>query len=74
MLDILAGTIELYGKWITGNKNKWGWMLQVLCSILWISYALINKHTYGLLIICIPALFVNARNFTKWRKEENELG
>jgi len=69
-LDLIAGLIELAGKWVTGNKSKWGHALNFLCCVIWIAYVLKNKQTYGILFIVVPALFINVRNFIKWDKEE----
>jgi hypothetical protein len=73
MLDIVAGIIELAGKWITGNKNRWGHALNAICCVLWIWYVLSTGTTWGLLFIVVPALFINARNFIKWTKEDQNL-
>lgn len=67
-MDWLAGILELTGLYIIGNKNKLGFILNILCGICWISYVLINKHTFGLLIVVVPALIINIRNYGKWSK------
>lgn len=71
-LDLIAGVIELAGKWITGDKNRWGHALNFLCCIIWIVYVFNSKSTYGLLLIVVPALFINIRNFVKWTKEDKD--
>jgi len=71
-LDLIAGAIELAGKWVTGNKSKWGHALNFLCCVIWIAYVLIHKQTYGLLFIVVPALVINVRNFIKWHKEDKK--
>lgn len=70
-MDFIAGLLELTGLWIVGNKNRFGFICNILCGLTWISYVLINKTTYGLLIVVIPALFINTRNFIKWTRNEN---
>ena len=69
-MDFIAGLLELSGLWIVGNKSKWGFILNILCGLCWITYVLINQHTYGLLIVVVPALIINTRNFIKWSKEK----
>lgn len=68
MIDILAGMLELVGSYLIGNKNKFGFMLSICCTI-WIYYAIDHK-IYGLLIPTIPGLFISIRNFYKWKREE----
>ena len=69
-MDFIAGLLELTGLWIVGNKNRVGFIINILCGFTWITYVVVNKTTYGLLIVVVPALFINSRNFIKWSKEE----
>ena len=71
-LDIIAGAVELIGTWIVGNKNKWGYVINLICCIIWIAYVLKSKSTYGILLIVVPAMFINIRNFIKWNKEDKK--
>jgi len=71
-LDIAAGIIELAGKWVTGNKNRWGHALNSVCCVLWIAYVIEIRHTPGLLFVVVPALFINVRNFVKWTKDDQK--
>jgi hypothetical protein len=70
-LDLAAGAVELLGKWVTGNKCRWGHAINFVCCVLWIAYVITTKSTYGLLLIVVPAMFINVRNFVKWSKEDN---
>jgi len=69
LTDILAGIIELTGSWLVGNKRKIGFAINILGNIAWIIVAFKMK-VYGLLIVVIPALFINIRNYFKWKEEE----
>jgi len=68
-MDWLAGILELLGGWLVGNKKKVGFISNVFGCSVWI-YVALTTHVYGLLIVVVPALFVNTRNYLKWRKEE----
>ena len=70
-LDWVAGLFELIGLWKVGEKKKFGFLLNITCNVLWIAYVLSTKSTYGLLLVVVPALFINVRNYIKWRREEN---
>jgi len=64
-MDFVAGIFELLGLWCVGNKNRWGFVANFIgcCAWIWVAF---HCHIYGLLIIVIPALGVNIRNFIKW--------
>lgn len=72
-MDWLAGVLELLGKWVVGNKNKWGHVINISCCIVWIIYVFWQQTAYGLLIVVIPAIIINIRNFIKWNKEEKNV-
>jgi hypothetical protein len=67
-MDFIAGLFELLGLWIVGNKSKWGFIINIIGGICWVLYVMYSGHTYGLLVVVIPALFINTRNFIKWKK------
>ena len=69
-MDWIAAILELTGAYVVGNKNKWGFVLFFITSICWIIYVFTTKSTYGLLIVVIPCMFMNVRNFLKWQREE----
>ena len=67
LLSIIAGICELIGGWILGNKNRFGFILFAIGGICWIIVA-IAKTIPGLLIVCVPGLFISVRNYRKWKK------
>ena len=69
-MDILAGAVEVVGLYLVGNKRKIAFLLGLLANLIWIGYVLAEGHTYGLLLVCVPAAVVNTRNWFKWRAEE----
>ena len=68
-MQYLAGLIELLAKIVVGNKNKWGFILHLVGGLLW-TYVAFTTPMYGLLIITLPAIVVNIRNFIKWYRDE----
>lgn len=67
-MDIIAGIIELIAVWMIGNKIRFSFILFNVASGFWI-YSAITHRMYGLLLVCIPAIFINIRNYIKWGKE-----
>ena len=68
-MDIIAGILELCGLWIIGHKNKFGFVLNLIGCCFWI-YVAFDKEIYGLLIVVFPALFINGRNYMRWRNDK----
>jgi len=67
-MDYIAGFFELLGLWYVGNKSKYGFIISIIGNLVWVIYVILNNHTYGLLLVVIPAMFINVRNFFKWYK------
>jgi len=68
MIDFIAGGMELEAKWIVGNKNRYGFIIHLVSGLLW-TYIAFSTKIYGLLIITIPAIVINIRNFLKWKND-----
>jgi len=66
-MDWIAGTLELIGMWKVGSKNRVGFLFNIACCICWISYVIRSGNAYGILMLAVPATFVNIRNFIAWR-------
>jgi hypothetical protein len=64
-MDIFAGIFELIGNYLIGNKNRFGFLINIVSCCIWI-YVAIIFHIYGLLIVVVPAIIINIRNFIKW--------
>ena len=67
-MDFLIAIVELIGSWVVGNKNRQGFILLMISNASWIVYVLYEHKVYGLLVVVIPAFFINVRNFIKWFK------
>jgi hypothetical protein len=69
-MDFVAAILELTAAFMVGNKNKYGFVLFFITGLVWITYVIVHQHTFGLLLVVVPALGINVRNFLKWRREE----
>lgn len=65
-MDILAGILELIGLWLVGNKSRIGFVLNFIGCVTW-SFIAYHRGIYGLLIVVVPGIFINIRNFVKWK-------
>ena len=64
-MDIIAGLLELLANWLIGNKKRAAFIVFNIANCFWI-WTAFEKHVYGLLLICLPAIVINIRNFIKW--------
>jgi len=71
-LDVIAGLFELLGLFIVGNHKRHGFLINIIGNILW-TFLGFKLKLYGLLLVTIPAMIINFRNWRKWR-HENKLG
>lgn len=67
MIDLLAGAVDLAGCYIVGNKRKVGFVLNFVGNLGWV-YVAFSMRVYGLLLVVLPALVLNVRNYHKWSK------
>lgn len=65
-LTIFAAVIELWAAFELGRLNKLGWFLAILCNLTWIAYVVLNHSTYGLLLSCGAAIFLDVKGFRTW--------
>lgn len=70
-LDWLAGGSELVGLWLVGHKRRTGFILNACCCLTW-TFIAIHRGIPGLLLVAVPAFFINIRNYWRWRKEERK--
>ena len=73
-VDFLAGIMELSGAWLVGSRRKVGFLASFAGSVVWVIYVFSKGHTYGLLLVCVPAAVVSLRNYVRWRREERGEG
>lgn len=69
-LDFIGAALTLLAVWVVGNKNKAGFLIAIISNIVWITYSISSGHSYGVVMECGPLLFINLRNYYKWKHEE----
>lgn len=68
-MDYIAGLLELLGVWSVGNKNRQGFLLCLLCNVMWIVVAM-NSGVYGLIPVSLCMAVLNTRNYRKWGRTQ----
>ena len=66
-LDWFAGSAELIGLVLIGNRLRIGFILNLVCCMTWI-YIGLTRGVPGITLVAAPAMFINARNWWKWRQ------
>ena len=67
-MDWAVGIIVLMAKWTIGQKNRWGWIMNITADVLMTILAVRNPEIRGFLIITIPSIIISTRNFISWSK------
>ncbi len=68
MFDYIAGGFDLVAGHAIGNKRKYGFIFSFIGNSIWV-YVALDAKIYGLLLVVVPALVMNIRNYLKWRRE-----
>ena len=51
--------------WLIGNRSRNGFIFNFLGCLVWVLVA-VRLEIYGLLLVVVPAVIVNLRNYMKW--------
>lgn len=68
-LPWIISILSIYTVWITGNKNKIGWLLNGFSQVLWLIW-IWSTSAWGLIPLNIAMLCMSIRNFILWNKGE----
>jgi hypothetical protein len=60
--------VGVFGLWLAGRKNRYGWAVGISAQTLWIAYALAT-HQYGFLVSAFAYGWVYTKNFISWWRE-----
>lgn len=67
-LQAILSAIGISGVWLTGDKNKIGWLLGIVYNVLWIVYAIFTAQ-YLFILVCLVYVWVYLRGYMKWRAD-----
>lgn len=68
-MDWVAAFLVILSTWMTGRKNKWGWLVGIVSAGIFITIAL-DKKIYGMIALDIFLITLNIINFIKWNKDD----
>lgn len=67
----LLTAIGVFGLYLAGRKNYWGWGVGIAAQVLWIAYASATQQ-WGFYVSAIAYGWVYVKNLLSWRNEANE--
>lgn len=70
-MDWLAALLIILSIYMTGNLNKWGWIIAILGAIMYMIVS-IQKHIYGFVFLDCVLVVLHIVNFIKWSKNEKK--
>ncbi len=70
-LQAVLSVIGISGVWLTGDKNRLGWLLGILYQVLWIVYALFTGQ-YLFILVCLVYIWVYVSAHRKWGVDDAE--
>lgn len=70
-LEAILSVIGISGVWLTGEKNRLGWLLGILYQVLWIIYASFTGQ-YLFIAVCLVYIWVYAKAHKKWDTKEEK--
>lgn len=65
----LLTAVGVFGLYLAGKRNRWGWAVGVGAQVLWVVYALVSRQ-YGFLVSAGAYAAVYGRNLYLWRQEQ----
>lgn len=58
----------VFGLWLAGRRNVWGWAVGLAMQVLWVAYAVATVQ-WGFIVSALAYGTVYARNWIRWRRE-----
>ena len=64
----VLAAIGIFGIWLAGRKNLYGWAVGVAAQVLWIAYAIVTQQ-WGFIFSALAYALVYGNNWRKWHLE-----
>lgn len=68
--SLVLAAVGIYGIYLAGSKNIWGWAVSFAAQLLWIIFALVTAQ-YGFILSALVYGWVYARNYIRWKRERD---
>ncbi len=68
ILQWIAALLLLYGLYLIGRRNIWGWYSCLIAEVLWVGWA-VSQRTWGLATMSAVLVLVYVYGIAKWKNE-----
>lgn len=65
--SIVLAIIGVFGIYLAGKKNLYGWAIGFFAQVLWMIYAVVTVQ-YGFILSALAYGFIYGKNYLAWRK------
>jgi hypothetical protein len=65
-MDWIAMVVTLASSYLLSKKLKWGWVLSVIASVLWMAYGIWTIHSIPVVILNVVLFTIAIRGFRTW--------
>ena len=69
ILAWIALIVELFGNWVVGDRIRWGFLIKLAGSLLWLSVGILSAIN-GLTVSAIVGGGISIRNYLAWRRDD----
>lgn len=69
--SFVLAAIGIFGIYLAGKKNLYGWAIGFFAQVLWIIYGLVSEQ-YGFIVSACAYGFIYGKNYLAWRKAKLE--
>lgn len=67
----LLTAVGVFGLWLAGRRNVYGWAVGIAAQGLWIAYATATEQ-WGFYVSALAYGWVYVKNFRAWRREARD--
>ena len=71
IISIFAAILEILQMYLLSERKRIGFIFGVLGGVLWITYSILTRSTFGLLIVIPITAAINIRGYIKWKRIDN---
>ncbi len=65
-MDWIAMVVTLASSYLLSKKLKWGWVLSLIASVLWMVYGIWTIHSIPVVILNVVLFTIAIRGFRTW--------
>jgi len=69
-LSYAAVCTGLLGSWLLTKKSAWGWALQILAMLIWMTFGAMSGLSIHYQISCLVYIPIYIHGAIKWKKEK----